>query len=79
MRKVALGLLMSMRGDLKPLPFVEDAAVPVEHLADYVAEIERFCGELGTRVAYYAHASAGCLHHPAADRRQAGDRGRQDA
>lgn len=61
-RKVALGLLMSIKGDVKPVPFIEDAAVPVEHLADYVARIERFCNELGTQVAYYAHASAGCLH-----------------
>jgi FAD/FMN-containing dehydrogenase/Fe-S oxidoreductase len=61
-RKVALGLLMSMKGDYKPVPFIEDAAVPVQHLADYVGRMERFCNELGTEVAYYAHASAGCLH-----------------
>ncbi|HNB54816.1 MAG TPA: FAD-linked oxidase C-terminal domain-containing protein, partial [Anaerolineales bacterium] len=60
--KVALGLLMSIKGDYKPVPFIEDAAVPVQHLADYVGRIERFCKELGTDVAYYAHASAGCLH-----------------
>ena len=61
-RKVGLGLLMSVRGDYKPLPFIEDAAVPVEHLADYVDRLEEFCHELGTEMAYYAHASAGCLH-----------------
>lgn len=61
-RKVGLGLLMSIKGDVKPLPFIEDAAVPVEHLADYVTKIEDFCSELGTKIAYYAHASAGCLH-----------------
>ncbi len=61
-RKVSLGLLMSMKGDFKPLPFIEDAAVPVEHLADYVTQIEDFCQGLGSQVAYYAHASAGCLH-----------------
>ena len=33
-RKVGLGILMSIRGDAKPIPFIEDAAVPVEHLAD---------------------------------------------
>ncbi len=71
-RKVGLGLLMSIRGDFKPIPFIEDAAVPVEHLADYVDEIERFCRGLGTRVAYYAHASAGCLHiRPLIDAKQA--------
>jgi FAD/FMN-containing dehydrogenase/Fe-S oxidoreductase len=73
-RKVGLGLLMSIRGDLKPLPFIEDAAVPVEHLADYVDEVERFCRGLGTRVAYYAHASAGCLHiRPLIDAKLAGE------
>jgi FAD/FMN-containing dehydrogenase/Fe-S oxidoreductase len=61
-RKAGLGLMMSMKGDAKPIPFIEDAAVPVEHLTDYVTRIEAFCRDLGTRVAYYAHASAGCLH-----------------
>ena len=61
-RKVGLGFLMSIKGDHKPIPFIEDAAVPVEHLADYVSKIEQFCNDLGTEVAYYAHASAGCVH-----------------
>lgn len=61
-RKVGLGLLMSIKGDHKPIPFIEDAAVPVEHLAEYVTQVERFCNDLGTDVAYYAHASAGCVH-----------------
>ena len=61
-RKVGLGLLMSIKGDHKPIPFIEDAAVPVEHLAEYVTKVERFCLDRGTRVAYYAHASAGCVH-----------------
>ena len=61
-RKVGLGLLMSIKGDHKPIPFIEDAAVPVEHLAEYVSRIEQFCNDLGAQVAYYAHASAGCLH-----------------
>lgn len=61
-RKVGLGLMMSIKGDYKPIPFIEDAAVPVEHLAEYVTRIEQFCNDLGTNVAYYAHASAGCIH-----------------
>lgn len=61
-RKAGLGLLMSMKGDYKPLPFIEDSAVPVEHLAEYVARIEQFCRKLDTKIAYYAHASGGCLH-----------------
>lgn len=61
-RKVGLGLLMSIKGDHKPIPFIEDAAVPPEHLAEYITQVEDFCHDLGTNVAYYAHASAGCLH-----------------
>ncbi|HJS28348.1 MAG TPA: FAD-linked oxidase C-terminal domain-containing protein, partial [Anaerolineales bacterium] len=61
-RKVGLGLLMSIKGDHKPIPFIEDAAVPVEYLAEYVSRVERFCNSIGSQVAYYAHASAGCIH-----------------
>jgi FAD/FMN-containing dehydrogenase/Fe-S oxidoreductase len=62
-RKVGLGILMSVRGDAKPVPFIEDAAVPLQHLADYATQIHDFCLEVGVpQVAIYAHASAGCLH-----------------
>ncbi|WP_420629258.1 FAD-binding and (Fe-S)-binding domain-containing protein [Candidatus Leptofilum sp.] len=61
-RKVGLGLMMSIKGDHKPIPFIEDAAVPVEHLSEYVTKVEQFCNDIGTDVAYYAHASAGCIH-----------------
>ena len=61
-RKAGLGLLSSMKGDMKPLPFIEDAAVPVADLPEYIQRIETFCAELNTPISYYAHASAGCLH-----------------
>ena len=61
-RKAGLGLLMSIRGDYKPVPVIEDVSVPVEHLADYVRAIEALVAEHGTTAAFYAHASAGCLH-----------------
>lgn len=61
-RKAGLGLLMSMRSANKPVAFIEDAAVPVEHLPDYVAGVERIVTDAGTSMALYAHASAGCLH-----------------
>lgn len=73
-RKVGLGLLMSIKGDQKPLPFIEDAAVPPEHLAEYIGRLERFSADIGTKVAYYAHASAGCLHvRPVIDAKVATD------
>jgi FAD/FMN-containing dehydrogenase/Fe-S oxidoreductase len=62
-RKVGLGILMSVRGDAKPIPFIEDAAVPVDHLAEYVTQIYEYAYSTGIEnVAMYAHASAGCLH-----------------
>jgi Fe-S oxidoreductase len=61
-RKAGLGLLMSIRGDAKPIPVIEDVAVPVEHLAEYVGVIEDMVARHGTTAAFYAHASSGCLH-----------------
>ncbi|NNE34188.1 MAG: FAD-binding oxidoreductase, partial [Rhodothermales bacterium] len=61
-RKDALGLIMGVRGDRKPTPFIEDAAVPVEHLPTYVERLDAFLEQTDTPVVYYAHASGGCLH-----------------
>ncbi len=61
-RKAGLGLMMSERGEAKPVSFIEDGAVPVEHLADYISDVERIIYDNDTTYAIYAHASAGCLH-----------------
>ncbi len=61
-RKAGLGLMMSERTEAKPISFVEDAAVPVENLADYIMDVEEIIYDAGTTYAIYAHASAGCLH-----------------
>ncbi|MDQ4099230.1 MAG: FAD-binding protein, partial [Chloroflexota bacterium] len=61
-RKAGLGLLMSVRGDAKPIPVIEDVSVPVEHLAEFVRAVEEMVAAHNTTAAYYAHASAGCLH-----------------
>ena len=61
-RKVGLGLLMSIPGDMKPITFIEDVAVPVEKLGDYVRQVDTILQEHGTFGEWYAHASAGCLH-----------------
>jgi FAD/FMN-containing dehydrogenase/Fe-S oxidoreductase len=61
-RKAGFGLLMSMRGDAKALSFADDATVPVAALADYALAVEAACAEVGTEAAFFAHASAGCLH-----------------
>ncbi len=61
-RKAGLGLLLSMRGDAKPLPGIEDVAVPPENLADYMRELWQAMEQRGVVAAMYAHASAGCVH-----------------
>ena len=61
-RKAGLGLMMSERSEAKPVSFIEDGAVPVESLADYISDVERIIYDNDTTYAIYAHASAGCLH-----------------
>ncbi|MBN1239167.1 MAG: FAD-binding oxidoreductase, partial [Gammaproteobacteria bacterium] len=61
-RKAGLNIMMSMKGDGKPVSFIEDCAVPLEHLADYTDRLNRVFERHGTRGTFYAHASVGCLH-----------------
>ncbi len=61
-RKVGLGLLDSNPQSARPAAFIEDCAIPVQRLGDYVREVERILAEHGTEGGIYAHASAGCLH-----------------
>lgn len=61
-RKAGLGLLVSKPGDFKPIACIEDVSVPVEQLAEYALSIKELTSKLGTRTAFYGHASAGCLH-----------------
>ena len=72
-RKAGLNIMMSMRGDGKPVSFIEDCAVPLEHLADYVARLTEVFEKHGTRGTWYAHASVGTLHvRPILDMRKDG-------
>ena len=61
-RRANLGLLMSVDGPAKPLPFVEDTAVSPEKLPEYVARFDEIVKSHGTEAGYYGHASVGCLH-----------------
>ena len=61
-RKAALNIVMSMKGDGKPISFVEDCAVPLENLAEYTARLTEVFSKHGTTGTWYAHASVGCLH-----------------
>lgn len=61
-REACLNIMMSMKGDGKPISFIEDCAVPLEHLADYTDAVTAVFERNGTRGTWYAHASVGCLH-----------------
>ena len=61
-RKMGLGILDSRPRSARPAAFIEDCAVPVERLGDFVREVERIMKEHNTEGGIYAHASAGCLH-----------------
>ncbi len=61
-RKNGLGLLLGMRGDRKPVPFIEDACVPIEVLPEYIDQVIQICKSHKTEVILYAHASVGVLH-----------------
>ena len=54
---------MGMKGDHKPVGFVEDAAVPIEHLPEYVRRFAKIVEDHDTTSSYYAHASVGLLHN----------------
>ncbi len=62
MRQAGLGLLMSMKGDPKPVAFVEDTAVAPERLPAFVARFDETVRSHGLTAGYYGHASVGCLH-----------------
>jgi FAD/FMN-containing dehydrogenase/Fe-S oxidoreductase len=61
-RTAGLNIMMSMKEAGKPISFVEDCAVPLEHLADYTARLTDVFERNGTRGTWYAHAAVGCLH-----------------
>ncbi len=72
-RKAGLNIMMSMKGDGKPVSFIEDCAVPLEHLAEYTERLTRVFEKHGTRGTWYAHASVGTLHvRPILDMRRDG-------
>jgi len=72
-RKAGLNIMMSLRGDGKPVSFIEDCAVPLEHLAEYTAQLTEVFTRHGTRGTWYAHASVGTLHvRPILDMRKDG-------
>ena len=61
-REAGLNIMMSMKGDGKPVSFIEDCAVPLEDLAEYTERLDDVFERHNTKGTWYAHASVGCLH-----------------
>lgn len=62
LRKAGLGLLSNMVGDAKPVPVVEDTAVDVQELPEYIQEFNLVLKKHGMNLVHYAHAGSGELH-----------------
>lgn len=73
-RKKGLGLMLGLKGNKKPLAFIEDAGIPSKHLPEYIDKVLKICEKYGTKAAMYAHASVGVIHvRPILDLRLAED------
>ena len=73
-REAGLNIMMSMKGDAKPVSFIEDCAVPLADLADYTERLTGVFDEHGVKGTWYAHASVGCLHvRPVLNMKEGGD------
>src|SRR5215467_11682578 len=61
-RKAGLGLLLGMKGERKPIAFVEDCAVEPSKLPEFFVRFRDVIHKYDTSAGYYGHASVGCLH-----------------
>ena len=74
LRKAGLGLLGNMVGDRKAVACIEDTAVALPDLKDFIAEFTGIMERFGQQAVYYAHAGAGELHlRPILDLKKSGD------
>lgn len=74
-RSLAVGLVGKLPGVRKPIAFVEDAIVPPENLADFVADLQAKLDAQNFTYAMYGHVDAGCIHvRPALNMQDATDR-----
>ena len=62
LRKAGLGVLSNMKGDPKPVTLMEDTAISVEVLPDYMDEIELLLAKHGKEAVFHAHIGSGELH-----------------
>ena len=62
LRKAGLGLLSNIPGDAKPVAVIEDTAVDVHDLPDFIAEFNQILKQHDLYCVHYAHAGSGELH-----------------
>lgn len=62
LRKKGVGLLGALKGERRPIPFVEDTAVPPARLAQYVREFRKLLDDAGLVYGMFGHVDVGCLH-----------------
>ncbi|MFC6838017.1 FAD-binding and (Fe-S)-binding domain-containing protein [Halomarina ordinaria] len=62
MRKASTPILLSRTGDEKHIAFIEDIAIPPEHLTAYTADFQQIFEDHDTFGSFYAHAGPGCMH-----------------
>ena len=74
LRSAGLGLLGNIIGDKKAVACIEDTAVTIPDLANYISEFTALMKGYNQKAVYYAHAGAGELHlHPILDLKQKED------
>lgn len=75
LRKKGVGLLGTLPGRQRPAPFIEDTAVPPQHLANYIRELIALLDKMKLDYGIFGHVDAGCLHvRPALDMTNPDDR-----
>ncbi len=62
LRKAGLGLLLGVKGEKKPIAFVEDTAVDPVKLPQFIKRFRKILESYGVRAGYYGHCSVGCMH-----------------
>jgi FAD/FMN-containing dehydrogenase/Fe-S oxidoreductase len=62
LRAAGLGLLANIPGTRKAIACIEDTAVALEALPNYISDFEALMAEFNQDAVYYAHAGAGEIH-----------------
>jgi FAD/FMN-containing dehydrogenase/Fe-S oxidoreductase len=62
LRKEGLGIVMGQPGDVKPETFIEDTAIPVDRMPEYIAEVLDILAKYDTPIMIYGHVSVGVVH-----------------